>query len=295
MVDKSRSAEISRLSDLLQNNPSSRLFVPLAEAYLQSDMFEEAIQVLRDGLSTHSSFVAARVMLGKIHLKTKQHLEAKEQFKEVIAIAPSNIPSLKGLAGIYQKEGLFAEAKTTYKTILKIDPGDKEATASLEEISKKRNEGTETQTSVPLPPAEQNSEFSTDENPREKALSPSALPSEIETSLPEITTKPLSEETSIKQTQEEAHSDLGPDEPRPLEPHENKTMAALYVTQGHYQEAADVYENLLKRNPEDHESQKGLEASLVHLRNNLKTPPSNTEKIERLQLWLEAIQGEKRR
>ncbi len=293
MVDKSRSAEISRLSDLLQNNPSSRLFVPLAEAYLQSDMFEEAIQVLRDGLSTHSSFVAARVMLGKVYLKTKDHLEAKEQFEQVIAIAPSNIPSLKGLAGIYQQEGLFSEAKTTYKTILKIDPEDKEATASLEEISKKRNEDTETQTSAPSPLAKQDLEFSTDENSREEELSPSALPGEIETSVPEI---PTESETPPEQSQEEAHSDLGPDKPpRPLEPHENKTMAALYVTQGHYQEAANIYENLLKRNPEDHESQKGLEASLVHLRNNLKTPPSNTEKIERLQLWLEAIQGEKRR
>lgn len=279
MVDKSRSAEISRLSDLLQNNPSSRLFVPLAEAYLQSDMLEEAMQVLRDGLSTHSSFVAARVMLGKVYLKTKQHLEAKEQFEQVIAIAPSNIPSLKGLAEIYQQDGLFAEAKTAYKTILKIDPGDKEATTSLETLEGK--------------PEATLGEFSQE---REETLSPSALPGEIETSVPEITTEPLSKETPSEQNQEEAHSDLSPDEPpKPLEPHENKTMAALYVTQGHYQEAANVYETLLKRNPEDHESQKGLEESLVHLRNNLKIPPSNTEKIERLQLWLEAIQGEKRR
>ncbi len=283
MVDKSRSAEISRLRDLLQNNPSSRLFVPLAEAYLQSDMLEEGIQVLHDGLKTHSSFVAARVMLGKAYLKTTQHLEAKEQFEQVIAIAPSNIPSLKGLAKIHQQEGLFAEAKTAYQTILKIDPEDKEAMASLETLE----ENTEAQTSAPVLQAEQDF-ASPNENRTEGTPVPSALPAEIETSVPEIPTDAPS--------QEEAHSDLSSDAPSsPLEPHENKTMAALYVTQGHYQEAANVYENLLKQNPEDHESQKGLEESLVHLRNDVKTPRSNTEKIERLQLWLEAIQGEKRR
>ena len=279
--------------------------MPLAEAYLQSDMFEEAIRVLRDGLKTHSSFVAARVMLGKAYIKTTHHLEAKEQFEQVIAIAPSNIPSLKGLAGIYQEENSPAEAKTTYQTILKIDPGDKEAIASLEALEGKsepalaeglqeRNENTAPQTPEPESQAAQDSKSVTDERPGEEELASSAPPDTIETKVPEMTRTSFSQETHGEQiSQAEIHNDLSPE--KPLEPHENKTMAALYVTQGHYQEAANVYENLLKRNPEDHESQKGLEESLVHLRNDLKTPRSNTEKIERLQLWLEAIQGEKRR
>lgn len=249
MVDKSRSAEISRLADLLQNHPGSRLFVPLAEAYLLSDMLEEAIQVLSHGLETHSNFVAARIMLGKIYLKKSQLSEAKGQFNQVIAIAPNNIPSLKGLAGIYKQEGLFAEAKTAYLTILKIDPGDKETVALIEGLEGKSNFATE---------------------------------------------HPAQDGTEAKLQQEEA-LDNADEAPIALKPHENKTMAALYMTQNHYQEAANVYERLLKHDPMDHESEHKLKEALSHLKNDTNAPISKIEKIERLQSWFEAIQGEKKR
>lgn len=272
MVDKSRSAEISRLADLLQSHPDSRLFVPLAEAYLLSDMLEEAIQVLSHGLKTHANFVAARVMLGKIYLKKTQLSGAKEQFNQVIAIAPNNIPSLKGLAEIYKQEGLFAEAKTAYRSILKIDPGDKEATASIEGLEDKSGPVVEQET-------QETKESSDLENDKTGT---------------DTIAEDLAQDGEVRLQQEEA-LDNSDETPIVLKPHENKTMAALYMTQSHYQEAADVYERLLKQNPMDHESQQKLKEALSHLKNDANAPISKVEKIERLQLWLTAIQGEKNR
>jgi len=306
MVDKSRSAEISRLTDLLQNNPGSRLFVPLAEAYLQSDMLEEAVMVLSDGLQTHSNFVAARVMLGKIYLKKAQLSEAKIQFEQVLAVAPSNIPSLKGLAGIFKQEGRLDEAKTTYHTILKIDPGDKEASGFIEAPEA----GLASSAAVAVPETEEKAETAQEasveppfapvlESPENDGVSgtPSDLGGALDTDQENVSEAPVAvQETQTEAVHQETEDAITPTEsPKALEPHETKTMAALYMKQGHHQKAADIYENLLKRDPVDLESQKGLEEALIQLKHDAKPPLSNTEKIERLQLWLEAIQREKKR
>ncbi len=305
MVDKVHSAEISRLTDLLQNNPGSRLFVPLAEAYLKSEMPEEAVRVLSDGLETHSSFVAARVMLGKIYLKKAQLPEAKIQFEQVIAIAPSNIPSLKGLAEIHKAEGRLAEVKTFYQTILKIDPGDKDAEAYLEESTAPSEPFVTAGMPGGLTEAEAETEL---EAPSDGPLAPEEAPELVPSASTETSSETISEASAqaasseaLPQKEEDAlehpleHAIEPNEAPEALEPHQTKTMAALYLKQGHHKEAADIYETLLKRNPADLESRKGLEEALAHLRDEEKPPLSNTEKIERLQSWLAAIQGEKKR
>ncbi|MDC4226532.1 MAG: hypothetical protein MPW15_20355 [Candidatus Manganitrophus sp.] len=77
MSDKTISPEIVKLMDKMAQNPTSRLFVPLAEEYLKCDMVDEAIIVLVEGIKNHPSYVAARVMLGKIYLQKNQIPEAQ--------------------------------------------------------------------------------------------------------------------------------------------------------------------------------------------------------------------------
>src|SRR5581483_2686555 len=138
MADKALSPEIMKLMDKIANNPTSRLFVPLAEEYLKSDMLEEAIFVLVDGIKNHPTYVAARVMLGKIYLQTKQIAEAKKEFEQVIAVNPENILAGKKLAAIYQTEGEIQKAFDACKKILMIDPSDKETKLLLSSLEKQR-------------------------------------------------------------------------------------------------------------------------------------------------------------
>jgi len=129
MTEKKLSLELQRLSDKVAADPQSRLFVQLADEYLKCGLFQEAIGVLVEGIQHHPAHVAARMMLGKIYLKTKQVKQAKEAFESVVEIYPENILAHKNLAQIYREIGQLGHAITIYKTILKIDPKDQEAKA----------------------------------------------------------------------------------------------------------------------------------------------------------------------
>ncbi|MFQ5587329.1 MAG: tetratricopeptide repeat protein [Nitrospiria bacterium] len=255
MTDKSRSPEILRLTQSLEKNPESRLFVPLAEAYLQSEMPEEAVTVLSDGIQHHPMFVAARVMLGKIQHEKGALPEAKTQFEHVIGIAPSNIPSLKGLADISRKEGRKNEARDFYQRILEIDPTDKTAHTLLNELDAKESTGNTVE------------------------------------DLPKLPEDSVAPEVTKQETTPSSHA-------AEEEPHLTQTMASLYMTQGHFREAADIYENLLKQYPADPAIQEGLKTARQALHDTsapeVPQPLSVEEKIERLQAWLETIQKHKR-
>lgn len=76
------------------------------------------------------------------------------------------------------------------------------------------------------------------------------------------------------------------------------TLASLYMSQRHYQEAADVYQKLLARDPSDEESRQGLEKALRSLAPKQETGSSQEssgsddpkkKKTQRLQSWLDSI------
>ena len=71
------SPEITKLSERLAKDPTSKLFVPLAEEYIKAGMLEEAVAVLMDGLKAHPGFTSAHVTLGKVYLGKGQIKEAK--------------------------------------------------------------------------------------------------------------------------------------------------------------------------------------------------------------------------
>ena len=76
------------------------------------------------------------------------------------------------------------------------------------------------------------------------------------------------------------------------------TLASLYMSQGHYKEAANIYEKLLARDASDEESRQGLEKALQNLVPERKAEassevsnPDNSKKkkLHRLQSWLDSI------
>jgi predicted Zn-dependent protease len=77
-----------------------------------------------------------------------------------------------------------------------------------------------------------------------------------------------------------------------------KTLADLYLQQGHFQEAYKIYKALSERDPSDKE----IQSKLKELRAKLKPPPqtdapprSTEEKIRTLERWLDNIRKRKRR
>ncbi len=373
MADKALSPEIIKLMDKIAKNPTSRLFVPLAEEYLKSDMLDEAIFFLVDGIKNHPNYVAARVMLGKIYLQKKQITEAKNEFEQVILVSPENIFAGKKLAVIYQGEGEVQKAVDICKKILMTDPSDKETKALLSSLEKERvarpvsspieappefHSGTtagdavlspagerlfDPQGETPLPERGTEEQKSLETDPsfeREPPMAPLSMvpPSDqealISPSLPAENIEgresfPLLSSDENKEDPEanveappamESNDNRGlsgwedplavlaPSSPLPEsspEPELNEelattTLASLYMDQGYFQEAVDVYRKILARNPSDDESLKGLESALKKLTGPAASqpPPSGSEnsrgrqsqgKTQRLQSWLDSI------
>ncbi|MBI5180169.1 MAG: tetratricopeptide repeat protein [Nitrospirae bacterium] len=128
------SPEIEKLAERLAKDPSSKLFVPLAEEYLKGGMFEEAITVLKDGLKHHPSYISARVALGKAYHKKGLIKESLEEFKKVVAVNPDNLLAHKRLVEIHKVLGNIEDAIKSCNTILLLNPKDEEIKGILKQL-----------------------------------------------------------------------------------------------------------------------------------------------------------------
>lgn len=87
-----------RLQDLKQRweqNPSSRLYLQLAEEYRKSGQPAEAVVVLEEGLRSRPNDLSAYVALGKTRLELQQVSEAVDALHAVIAKDPAHLVANK--------------------------------------------------------------------------------------------------------------------------------------------------------------------------------------------------------
>jgi tetratricopeptide (TPR) repeat protein len=115
VAELSGDARIRDLKRRLELDPSSRLFVTLAEEYRKSGLLPEALSVLQKGLLAHPSYLSAHVALGRAYLEAGQITEAIATFTRVLSSDPGNLVSAKSLADIYLSRGEGVEAIKKYK------------------------------------------------------------------------------------------------------------------------------------------------------------------------------------
>jgi tetratricopeptide (TPR) repeat protein len=123
--------DIERLKEKIEQDPTSKLFVPLAEEYKKAGKLDEAIEVLTKGLEKQPGYLSARVSLGKIYIESGKLQEAVTAFEKVIAVIPDNLYAHKKLAEIYKDLGKRDEAIGEFKTVLRINPADAWAATTL--------------------------------------------------------------------------------------------------------------------------------------------------------------------
>ncbi|MEK6690925.1 MAG: tetratricopeptide repeat protein [Nitrospirota bacterium] len=128
------SPDISKLAEKLARDPSSKLFIPLAEEYRRSGMLDEAIQVLSDCLKANPNYMTARVSLGKMLLEKGNIMEAQIEFEKVVQAVPDNLFAHKKLAEIYQKIGDMENLLKEYKIIISLSPKDKDVMKAIDDL-----------------------------------------------------------------------------------------------------------------------------------------------------------------
>lgn len=133
--------DIEKLKEKVDRDPSSKLFVPLAEEYRKEGLLDEAIGVLLNGLETQPNYMSARVSLGKIYLEKGMFDEARSEFENVVHVIPDNLYAHKKLAEMYRDTGERDLAVKSLRTVLRLNPMDEDALNKLREIEGTGREG----------------------------------------------------------------------------------------------------------------------------------------------------------
>ena len=117
-----------------QENPSSRIFAPLAELYRKSGMPEDAIAICREGLHLYPNFSAARVCLTRALFDLQRYAEVVSELEMIAKDIPENIVAQRLLAESYLMLGRIPEALLAYKMVLYLAPMDVDVAEIVREI-----------------------------------------------------------------------------------------------------------------------------------------------------------------
>ncbi|MGD9212893.1 MAG: tetratricopeptide repeat protein, partial [Desulfobacteraceae bacterium] len=104
--------------------------VELAHAMTRTDQWQEALDILNEGVKQKEDDIILRHALFNIHLRLKNYGQAENQLEKIISKSPEKDQTMILLANFYQTIGAFNKAEDTYKTILSKIPH--EVTAHLE-------------------------------------------------------------------------------------------------------------------------------------------------------------------
>lgn len=107
-----------------QEDPTSRVFAPLAEAYRRLGRVDEAIEICQEGLEHHPDFHGGRVALAKCFLDKRRYAEAKQELERVVQSVPENLLAQRLLGDAHLALKQTHSALHCYKMALMLSPND---------------------------------------------------------------------------------------------------------------------------------------------------------------------------
>ena len=132
--------KIRELMEKIAKDPSSRAFIDLGNIYLKLEMFDEAIEIIKEGLKYSPENQSALVVLGRSYRKKGNYNEATNIFNRVLKKDNQNLIALLALAEMKRKQGDYEESYRYYDNILFLDPGNEEATTEIRKVKTKLDE-----------------------------------------------------------------------------------------------------------------------------------------------------------
>jgi len=123
------------MPDELAMDSKALIFATLADVYLSSGMIDEAISILKDGLSRNPNYTLAKIILGRAYYLKGNTEQALKTLEEIYEQAKESENENLYLGHIYKKLGDYEKAIKFYEATLKINPENKEAKQELDLLS----------------------------------------------------------------------------------------------------------------------------------------------------------------
>lgn len=217
-----------------QRNPKSLVFVSLADNYRDEGLFQQALDILDEGLEHHPHLMMALVARARCLFDLKRYAEAMQQIQVVIQLNPQNLKAYKLQSEIYVRLGQRKAAIRALTKVILLYPQDMEATRALQEL-----EAVEMQSKQPAQKAQ--AQFLPREAPVKAGKIEEFQVSTVQESF-------VSLDKQIEQSQEIL--DQSEEDDDGVEPaFATRTIAELYLRQGLKRKAKKVLRQILKDDP----------------------------------------------
>jgi predicted Zn-dependent protease len=134
MTENSSEIRIRELKRRIAQDPTSPLFIGLAEEYRTTGRLTDAVRILERGVHTHPHYISAKVALARAYLEAGHAGDAAALFEKVLTMDPGNLVAARALADIALSRGDRLEAVKRLKLYraLSADRKVDEAIARIE-------------------------------------------------------------------------------------------------------------------------------------------------------------------
>ncbi|MEK6725303.1 MAG: tetratricopeptide repeat protein [Deltaproteobacteria bacterium] len=334
--------EINKYLAILSKDPGSMVFAPLAEAYRKAGMLDEAIATARDGLKLRPDYVSGMVALGRAYFEKGLLAEARENLEKVLIIAPDNIIAAGILEEIKSKWSVVRGQGPEKPEPVTPDLEPDKAVSQESEVGSQKidepeiEELTELEEFIELEEVdaeEKSGDFQVEEISFEAPEPGLGLAKEVKETEEEKTAEDIGiwgEEAASELEAEPAISEVIEPEAQLRSPEveekearsrkeiTTETIADLYIKQGYFDKAIDIYQTLYDADPGNDDIKRKLDELKKQLSGvsdqgaEVKRPEEELvvrwaestgqgaelktdENIDRLGSWLKTIQSERRK
>lgn len=135
MPDPLQENRTHELQSLVERDPATALYLPLAERLREEGRVEEAIRLCESRKNRPGRGVGDAIVLGRCYLADGRLSQARSAFEAALALDRENVAALKALAGILAHEGRHAAAVDLYRAVCRVDSGDLESQTALHQIT----------------------------------------------------------------------------------------------------------------------------------------------------------------
>jgi len=118
---------IEKYQIILQKDPKSQVFAPLAEAYRKMGLMEEAFRIAVRGVQFNPNFGGGRIALAKIFLERDNLQGGIDELEKARELSPDNILAHLLIGDCYLQAKNPKEALRAFKMVLFLAPNNEKA------------------------------------------------------------------------------------------------------------------------------------------------------------------------
>lgn len=242
---------IIKYEKMLEDDPRSRVFAPLAESYRKVGLLENAFQVLKKGLRYNPDYLLGYLCLAQCYMDKGEASLCYTTLRPLIAQNRDNLKLQKLFAQSSYSTENFEDALDTYKYILYLQPKDSESIERVKELESRLSE--DVFHSQPVEEVTFNVEDLKVTPESEKVLDDWV---QLDLSREEEIEKEENDEEEwlVGKPEEVEEESFSPPEPEAVTPVITHTLVDLYLKQGYMDKARELLEKILELQPDNQET-----------------------------------------